>query len=176
MVELPQGAGDLRVLLGFWHDDQRLPVDAPAPQDGTQRMVGPLIRGAPGVPEIHVRRTASAPRIDGVLDDAAWSAAAPLTLVDSLDGSKPELRTIARLSWDDQALYVAFECEDPDVWGTLRQRDEPLYTQDVVEVFLDADADGRTLQRDRGQPAERALRRLLPGPPPGMDLSWDSGW
>ena len=113
VVELPQGAGDLRVLLGFWHDDQRLPVDAPAPQDGTQRMVGPLIRGAPGVPEIHVRRTASAPRIDGVLDDAAWSAAAPLTLVDSLDGSKPELRTIARLSWDDAGALRRLRVRGP---------------------------------------------------------------
>jgi len=175
VVELPAGSGDLRVLLGFWHDDRRLPVDPPAPQDGTQRMVGPLLRGAPPVPEVHVRRTATPPRIDGVLDDAAWAAATPLTLVDSLDGSKPQLRTTVRLLWDDAALYVAFDCEDPDVWGTFRNRDDPLYTQEVVEVFLDADADGKTYNEIEVSPHNVLFDAYFPARRQGMDLSWDSG-
>jgi len=175
VVEVPAGAGDLRVLLGFWHDDQRLPIDTAAAQDGTQRMLGPIIRAPSAVPEVHVRKTATPPRIDGALDDAAWSAAAPLTLVDSLDGSKPALRTTARLLWDDAALYVAFDCEDPDVWGTFRNRDDPLYTQDVVEIFIDADADGKTYNEIEVSPHNVVFDAYFPARRQGMDLSWDSG-
>ena len=42
VLALPPGAPEIQVLLGFWHDDQRLPVDQPAAQDGQQRMRGPV--------------------------------------------------------------------------------------------------------------------------------------
>ena len=176
VVQLPPGVSELRVLLGFWHDDQRLAVDQPGAQDGQQRMLGPLIgAGPPPVPEAHVRRAASPPRIDGVLDDPAWASAAPLTLVDSLDGRPAPLRTTARLSWDDQALYVAFDSEDPDVWGTFTRRDEPLYTQEVVEIFIDADADGRTYDEIEVSPHNVVFDAYFPARRQGMDTSWDSG-
>ena len=176
ILALPAGAPEIQVLLGFWHDDQRLPVDQPAAQDGQQRMRGPVIGGSgPAVPEAHARRTATPPRLDGVLDDATWRGATPLTLVDSLDGRPAPLRTTARLAWDDDALYVAFECEDPDVWGTFSKRDEPLYTQEVVEIFLDADADGRTYDEIEVSPHNVVFDAYFPARRQGMDLSWDSG-
>jgi hypothetical protein len=176
IVSLPSGAPELRVLLGFWHDDQRLPVDQPAAQDGEQRMLGPVIGGGlPPVPEAHVRRTATPPRLDGILDDAAWAGATPLTLVDSLDGRPAPLRTTVRMAWDDEALYVAFDCEDPDVWGTLSKRDDPLYTQEVVEIFLDADADGKTYDEIEVSPHNVVFDAYFPARRQGMDLSWDSG-
>jgi hypothetical protein len=176
VLALPQGAPEIQVLLGFWHDDQRLPVDQPAAQDGQQRMRGPVIgSGGPSVPEAHARRTTTPPKLDGVLDDAAWQGAAPLTLVDSLDGRPAPFRTTARLAWDDEALYVAFDCEDPDVWGTFSKRDEPLYTEEVVEIFLDADADGRTYDEIEVSPHNVAFDAYFPARRQGMDLSWDSG-
>jgi len=176
VVSLPPGAPELRVLLGFWHDDQRLPVDQPSAQDGEQRMLGPTIGGGlPPVPEAHVRRTATPPKIDGVLDDATWQNATPLTLVNSFDGRPAPLRTTVRLAWDDHALYVAFDCEDPDVWGTFTKRDEPLYTQEVVEIFIDADADGRTYDEIEVSPHNVVFDAYFPAPRQGMDLSWDSG-
>ena len=178
VIALPPGVPEIQVLLGFWHDDQRLPVDQPAAQDGQQRMRGPVIGAAPAapaVPEAHVRKAASPPKIDGVLDDAAWKSATALTLVDSLDGRPTKLRTTARLTWDDEALYVAFECEDPDVWGTFRNRDDPLYTQEVVEIFVDADADGRTYDEMEVSPHNVVFDAYFPARRQGMDLSWDSG-
>ena len=101
ILQLPPGAPEARVLLGFWHDDQRLPVDQPAAQDGEQRMLGPVIGGGPPpVPEAHVRRTTTPPKLDGVLDDLAWQNATPLTLVDSLDGRPAQFRTTVRMAWD----------------------------------------------------------------------------
>jgi hypothetical protein len=53
------------------------------------------------------------------------------------DGSgAPVLRTVVRLGADRGALFVHFECEDRDIWGTYRERDDPLYEQEAVEVFL----------------------------------------
>jgi len=41
-----------------------------------------------------------------------------------------------RLCWDEAALHVRFDCEDRDAWGTYRQRDDPIYEEEAVEVFL----------------------------------------
>ena len=58
----------------------------------------------------------------------------PLVLV---DGSGPPVQaTVVRLAWDEEALHVRFDCEDRDAWGTYRNRDEPLWQEEVVEVFL----------------------------------------
>ncbi len=41
-----------------------------------------------------------------------------------------------RVCQDEEALHVRFDCEDRDAWGTFRKRDEPLWQEEVVEVFL----------------------------------------
>jgi hypothetical protein len=43
---------------------------------------------------------------------------------------------VVRLCWDDEALHVRFDCEDRDAWGTYGKRDDPLWEEEVVEVFL----------------------------------------
>ncbi len=174
-VTLPPGVGTARVLLGFWRGDERLPVDQPAAQDGQNRMLGPVL-GAASVqlPEYRVVRARPAPTIDGVLDEAAWARAAPVTLVNSLDGSPGRVRTTARLLWDDRYLYVSFDCEDPDVWGTFTQHDDPLYTQDAVEIFIDADGDGRTYNEIEVSPRNVVFDAYFPERRQGEDLSWDS--
>jgi len=59
---------------------------------------------------------------------------APLLLADG--SGAPEQPTSVRVCWDDEALHVRFDCEDRDAWGTFRQRDDPLWQEEVVEVFL----------------------------------------
>ena len=54
-----------------------------------------------------------------------------------VDGSGlAHLQTVARVCYDDQVLYLRFDCEDEDIWGTYTRRDEPLYDEEVVELFL----------------------------------------
>jgi Carbohydrate family 9 binding domain-like len=175
-IVLPPGVASARLLLGFWRGDERLPVDQPSAQDGQNRMVGPVLESVPlALPEYHVVRAEPAPTIDGVLGDAAWARAAPVTLVNSLDGSPGRVRTTARLLWDDHFLYVAFDCQDPDVWSTFTKHDEPLYTQEAVEIFIDADGDGRTYNEIEVSPANVLFDAYFPERRKGMDLSWDSG-
>lgn len=144
-VSLPPHAGTVRVVLGFWRGDQRLPVDDAAAHDGQQRMLGPTLGGAEQrLPEYAVARAAAPPTIDGDLGDPVWKSAVPVELVGSFDGRQPTLRTTARLAYDAENLYLAFDCEDPDVWGNLTAHDAPIYNEEVVEVFLDANGDGRS--------------------------------
>lgn len=96
------------------------------------------------VPVYYCARTPSPPRVDGRLNDAAWRSAREIGPFILHDGSGPASRaTFASLCWDDCCLYVAFKCDDPDVWGTLTKRDDPVFTEEVVEVFLDPDCDFR---------------------------------
>ena len=82
--------------------------------------------------------------IDGRLDDPAWSRAQPVDLVETLTGRPPRYRTEARLLWDEGALYVGFACEDDEVWARSgRGDDDPIYEDEVVEIFLDPSGAGR---------------------------------
>jgi hypothetical protein len=66
-------------------------------------------------------------------------ALSPFTLA---DGSGPAVQqTRVRLCWDAAALRVRFDCEDRDAWGTYRQRDDPIYQEEAVELFLAAGED-----------------------------------
>jgi hypothetical protein len=177
LVPIPIGApAQLRVLLGFWHEDQRLPVDQRQLQDGQDRMLGPLLTvESDSLPEYHVVRTPRPPVIDGRIDDPVWAKARSVQLVNSFDGRKASLRTDARLLYDDQHLYVAFDCEDPDVWGTLMKRDDPIYNEEVVEIFIDANGDGRTYNEIEVSPNNTVFDAYFPARRQGMDTSWDSG-
>jgi hypothetical protein len=143
--QMPNVQGSLRIFLGFWNDTGRLPIDTAALSDGDGRVLGPRIESpqAP-LPEYHAVRAPKPPTIDGKLDDEVWRLAKEQPLTRSFDGGPVTRKTTFRVLYDESHLYVAFRAEDPDIWGSLRKKDDPIYNEDVVEVFLDADGDGRT--------------------------------
>lgn len=150
-LQMPEYPGTLQLRLGFWNDSGRLATDqAPSPDgvgrvDDVGRVLGPTLGGAgQGLPEYRVPRASRPPTIDGRLDEDAWKAAPAVTLGSSMDGSPTTRKTVLKMLYDDANLYVAFEAEDPDVWGSLRKKDDPIYTEDACEVFIDADGDGAT--------------------------------
>jgi hypothetical protein len=80
--------------------------------------------------------------VDGKLDEPAWQRAEPISLVRTDSGTAPNHPTTVKMLWDDQFLYVGFSCIDPDIWGTITEHDGPMYDEEVVEVFIDANRDG----------------------------------
>jgi len=54
----------------------------------------------------------------------------------------PEQRTEVRACWTRDALHLQFAVWDTDPWATLLERKALLYTEEVVEVFLDPAGDG----------------------------------
>lgn len=92
------------------------------------------------LPTYEVARTTVPVKVDGRLDDSAWSKCAPVgEFVINLDGAPSNNKTEAKILYDDQFLYFAFRCPDENIWATFRQRDDHLWTEEVVEVFLQAD-------------------------------------
>jgi len=89
-------------------------------------------------------RTPSEIKIDGHLDDAAWSTAdwtdAFIDIVGP-DHAKPRFRTRAKMLWDDNYLYIAAELEEPDVWATLKAHDSVIFHDNDFEVFLNPTGD-----------------------------------
>jgi hypothetical protein len=89
-------------------------------------------------------RTAKPPAIDGQLDDPAWAAAAWSEPFGDIEGDKrpkPRFRTRVKMLWDDEALYIAAELEEPHVWATLTEHDSVIFHDNDFEVFLDPDGD-----------------------------------
>jgi hypothetical protein len=89
------------------------------------------------IPTYEVHRAKIAPIIDGHLNDAAWRAAEPVTFVFPwADQTGKKQKTVARLTWDNDNLYVAYECEDSDIIAVHTERDDPTYQDDAVELFI----------------------------------------
>ena len=90
--------------------------------------------------------TATAPALDGTLDDAAWSKAAWTEDFLDIQGPKlptPRYRTRAKMLWDGEFLYSGAEISDAHIWGTLAKHDEIVFRDNDFEVFIDPDGDAR---------------------------------
>jgi hypothetical protein len=175
----PDYQGKLQLAVGFWNEQGRLPVDPFEGALGDNRMAGPIIGGGgpQALPEYKITRVAKPPTIDGKLDDAAWSGAAQVELTTSFEGKPAQRKTRAKLVYDDANIYLAFDCDDPDVWGTMKNKDDSIYNEEVVEAFFDADGDGKTYNELEVSPhnvqfdaAFVARRSDLPAA-----MKWESG-
>lgn len=85
---------------------------------------------------------ATAPGIDGKLDEAAWGMIKPLDdllPLASFVKDRADAPTQVKVTYDDQHLYVAFRCWEPKV-AKLEyggdQDDQDIWNGDCVELFL----------------------------------------
>ncbi len=90
---------------------------------------------------MRVRRATAPLKLDGLLAEADWAAADTGEFVE-IGMGRLEAPTLVRLLYDDQNIYVAFECVEPlieKLESSLRPhgRDGDVYAQDCVEVFAD---------------------------------------
>ena len=86
-----------------------------------------------------VARVTQAIDVDGRLDEQAWKEAEPVgDFVNNRDGSPTKIQTEARILYSDKYLYFAFRSLDTNIWSTFKRRDEHLWLEEVVEVFLQA--------------------------------------
>src|SRR6185295_15907430 len=77
--------------------------------------------------------------VDGKLNEKAWADSQVINnFVNNLDGSRSQLTTEARVLYDQRFIYFAFRVMDENVWATMKRRDEHLWLEEVVEVFLQA--------------------------------------
>jgi hypothetical protein len=97
-------------------------------------------RELPPIPRYEVHRTRQPIVVDGKLDDAAWKSAGIIEFRfpwDQQTGAKQ--KTTARLLWNDEFLFVGYDCQDADITAHYTERDDPTYKDDAVELFLNPD-------------------------------------
>ncbi|TVX98598.1 carbohydrate-binding family 9-like protein [Cohnella terricola] len=73
--------------------------------------------------------------------ESAWQRIASADLVDVVTGDAVREETKVKACWDDRALYVRFECVDTYAITQFTNRKDPLWEQDVVEMFIDEEGD-----------------------------------
>ena len=71
-----------------------------------------------------------------------WLACGSAIFCDVVSGAEPQQATRVSAAWDAEEMRVLIRAEDTHISATLTERDAPLYTEEVVEVFLDPVGDG----------------------------------
>jgi hypothetical protein len=142
----------LVVHVGLWRGQERMTVLS-GPKDPAGRLIAatiPVTMKAPppaaAAAKRYIARKITKPiKIDGKLDEAVWKDAPTTGLfVNTMTGAPAAHKTEAKILWDAQNVYFAFENADTDVWSTLTKRDDKLWTQEVVELMIDADRNGKS--------------------------------
>jgi Carbohydrate-binding family 9 len=66
-----------------------------------------------------------------------WTDAVTLPSFTLADGGGPALQqTVARVCYNAWGIFTRFDCADRDIWGNGTQRDDPIYDEEVVEIFI----------------------------------------
>ena len=97
----------------------------------------------------HALRIEEAPHIDGILDDAAWRAAEPLTSFTQVlpkAGESPSERTEVRFAYTRDVLFIAIRCFDraPErILAKTMQHDNVFDSDDYVKIAFDTFARNR---------------------------------
>ncbi len=135
-------------------------------------------------PPIEIRRAAGPITVDGDLSDPGWQGAARVeTFWETKPGDNvaPKVKTVGLLTFDDKALYVAFECEDPDprrIRAPYADRDQISSDTDYAGILLDTRHDRRTaiefLANPRGVQYDASQDDASGNEDTSIDLFWDS--
>ncbi len=68
--------------------------------------------------------------------DRAWEKAEFQELKDVISGDEIEKKARVKMLWSEKFLYVLFDVEDEHIWGTYEKDDDPIYDEEVVEIFV----------------------------------------
>ncbi|MFL5538838.1 MAG: DUF5916 domain-containing protein [Longimicrobiaceae bacterium] len=123
---------------------------------------------------------AQAPVLDGRLDDAAWAAADSLhSFVQKVpeEGKPTRFPTVARVVFDETAVYVGVRAYDPEpakMVAQLTRRDEDS-SSDWLLVAFDSRHDQRTAYAFMVNPAG-VKRDFVIADGAEDDMSWDAVW
>jgi uncharacterized sulfatase len=100
--------------------------------------------------------------------DAAWSAAQRITW------GPDAIATSFRALWTADGLALRYDVTDPSPWHTLTRRDERLWNEEVVELFLDVGATGRSYAEIEWNPVNAVVDLWVDRPENRYDKEWDA--
>ena len=95
------------------------------------------IHEARPIPRYIVKKTTGKIDIDGELKELAWKRCDATPPIRLTDGHLAALSTTtAKMMWDKEHLYQAVQCVDRDVYGSKEKRDDNLWEEDVVGIYI----------------------------------------
>jgi hypothetical protein len=94
------------------------------------------------MPEIVCPRTQRWNNASLDLLNEVWVQCAMLRLTENVSGGFPRWGSEVRIGWDGESIQGIFTCQDPDPWATKTKRDDSLWEEEAVEIFLDPFGDG----------------------------------
>ncbi len=120
-------------------------------------------------------------RIDGILDETAWTKVAKMFLTPYEKMQELKVKTVVRTLWSKEKLYLAFECFDDkinDMNFQQRKQDDPdIWKDSSVEIFINPSGDRSTYYHFIVNPAgvmtDIAIKTLEGQK--DYDSSWKSG-
>lgn len=101
--------------------------------------------------------------IDGNLDEQYWHTAFFTKPFVKAGGgmAAPQDRTVAAMIYDAKYLYIGFKVMDSDIHSTFTKRDDTIWKQDAVEVYLDPLEDGKDYIELQVSPANKVFDALF---------------
>lgn len=108
--------------------------------------------------------------------EVPWEAVEGVELTHTVHGGAPRLRTVVRICRTDECLHFRFECEDDHTVATYTDRDDPIYREDVVEIFVDEEGKGTHYKEYEFSPRNVIFDALVvkePGQSPQVNTTWD---
>jgi hypothetical protein len=88
------------------------------------------------LPVYHCKKIDRDLKVTGKADDTLWKQAETATLQQHLSGGPTTQATTMRLLYNDRILYVAFHAEDTYIKATRVNRDDSIWKDDCLELFI----------------------------------------
>jgi len=107
--------------------------------------------------------------INAILDKPIWKKTPALDnwliTVDPKKLHKPAtFPTTAWMCWDQDNLYIGFECIDKDIRGSRAKKDSDVWEDDAFELFIDPNGDGKNYVEIEINPLNTILDLLIVTP------------
>src|SRR5258705_8249553 len=160
---------------------QQLPTANNAQQSSTERVTQSPSQST-GSRRIQAVPTSDTIKIDGLLDESAWSLAPPATEFRQerpIEGAPASEKTEVRVLFDDKNIYFGIRAFDSDA-GHINARelvrDTSFSNDDKVEILLDTYHNRRNAFRFAVNPLGTQQDALITDEGRDVNLSWDAPW
>src|SRR5205823_4406081 len=133
-------------------------------------------------PRIQAVQITEALKIDGLLDEPAWSLAQPATDFRQerpTEGAPASERTEVRVLFDDKNIYFgirAFDSEAGHINARDLVRDSNFPNDDKIEILIDTYHDRRNAFRFAVNPLGTQQDALITDEGRDVNVSWDGSW
>jgi len=135
-----------------------------------------------GSHRIRILRVSEPIKIDGRLDEPAWSEAEAVTGLrqqEPNEGMAATEKTEVRLLFDEKNIYVgihAFDSETSRINARELVRDATFSNDDKIEILIDSYHDRRNAYRFAVNPLGTQQDALITDEGRDINLSWDAPW